>query len=94
MVPIQQIAIEGSRAWLKDNLHALDADRHVHIEAVVQQGSQDLQNLFDRQAASGTPRANDTSFGVGHAPLSPLEKLVLAIDRTPPGEGHRHAGMG
>ena len=82
VVPIQQIAVEGSRAWLKDNLHALDADRHVQIDAVVQQGSQDLQNLFGRQGASGTPRANDTSFGVGHAPLSPLEKLVLAIDRT------------
>ena len=54
----------------------------MQIDAVVQQGSQYLQNLFGRQGASGTPRANDTSFGVGHAPLSPLEKLVLAIDRT------------
>jgi S-adenosylmethionine synthetase len=81
-VPIQQIAVDGSRAWLKHNLHALDADRHVRIDAVVQQGSQDLQNLFGRQGASGTPNANDTSFGVGHAPLSALEKLVLAIDRN------------
>jgi S-adenosylmethionine synthetase len=80
VVPIQQIAVEGSLAWLKDNLHALDAGRDVRIDAVVQQGSQDLQNLFGRQGASGTPQANDTSFGVGHAPLSALEKLVLAID--------------
>jgi S-adenosylmethionine synthetase len=82
VVPVQQIAVEGSRAWLKANLHALDAARDVQIEAVVQQGSQDLQELFDRQDASGVPRANDTSFGVGHAPLSALEKLVLAIDRS------------
>jgi S-adenosylmethionine synthetase len=27
------------------------------------------------------PLANDTSFGVGHAPLSSLERLVLAIER-------------
>jgi S-adenosylmethionine synthetase len=80
VVPIQQIAVEGSLAWLKDNLHALDAGRDVRIDAVVQQGSQDLQNLFGRQGASGTPQANDTSFGVGHAPLSALERLVLAID--------------
>ena len=26
------------------------------------------------------PLANDTSFGVGYAPLSPLERLVLAFD--------------
>jgi S-adenosylmethionine synthetase len=80
LVPIREIAVEGSRAWLKDNLHALDAARHVQIHAVAKPGSQDLQNLFGRQDASGTPRANDTSFGVGHAPLSALEKLVLAID--------------
>jgi S-adenosylmethionine synthetase len=82
VIPIRKIAVEGSRAWLKDNLHALDADRHVQIAALVQQGSQDLQDLFGRQSASGTPQANDTSFGVGHAPLSALEELVLAIDRS------------
>src|SRR5512136_2785272 len=36
-VPIGNIAVEGSRAWLKANLHALDVDRHVRIEVLVQQ---------------------------------------------------------
>jgi S-adenosylmethionine synthetase len=79
VVPVRDIAIEGSRAWLKANLHALDPDRHVRIEAMVQQGSQDLQALFSR--GNQMPLANDTSFGVGHAPLSPLERLVLALEQ-------------
>ncbi len=80
-IPVEDIAIDGSRAWLKANLHALDADRHVRIEALVHQGSQDLQSLFSRGSAQGIPLANDTSFGVGHAPLSRLERLVLDIEQ-------------
>lgn len=40
VVPIKEIAVEGSRAWLKANLHAFDADRHVRVEALVREGSQ------------------------------------------------------
>jgi S-adenosylmethionine synthetase len=80
-IPIEDIAIEGSRAWLKANLHALDSDRDVRIEALVHQGSQDLRSLFSRGGAQGVPLANDTSFGVGHAPLSALERLVLNIEQ-------------
>ena len=81
VIPIEEIAVEGSRAWLKANLHALDPDRHVRIESVVQRGSQDLQTLFSRRDLPGIALANDTSFGVGYAPLSPLERLVLAIEQ-------------
>jgi S-adenosylmethionine synthetase len=81
VIPIKEIAVEGSRAWLKANLHALDPDRHVRIESVVQQGSQDLQTLFSRRDLPGIALANDTSFGVGYAPLSPLERLALAIEK-------------
>src|SRR6266700_1753833 len=81
VIPIKEIAVEGSRAWLKANLHALDPDRHVRIEALVQQGSQDLQSLFSRGGAQSIPLANDTSFGVGHAPLSALERCVLSIEQ-------------
>ncbi|QEL26854.1 methionine adenosyltransferase (plasmid) [Bosea sp. F3-2] len=81
VVPIEDIAIEGSRAWLKANLHALDPEHHVRIEALVQQGSQDLQSLFSRRGKQNIPLANDTSFGVGHAPLSALERLVLTVEQ-------------
>jgi S-adenosylmethionine synthetase len=86
-IPVEDIAIEGSRAWLKANLHALDADR---------QGSQDLQSLFSRGSAQRIPLANDTSFGVGHAPLSALERLVLAIEQGLRGHdcAHDHPAWG
>jgi S-adenosylmethionine synthetase len=80
-IPVDEIAVEGSRAWLKANLHALDVERHVRIETLVHQGSQDLQGLFSRKGRQGVPLANDTSFGVGHAPLSALERLVRAIEQ-------------
>jgi S-adenosylmethionine synthetase len=80
-IPIKEIAVEGSRAWLKANLHALDPDHQVRIDALVQHTSQDLQALFSRRGLRGIALANDTSFGVGYAPLSPLERLVLAIER-------------
>jgi S-adenosylmethionine synthetase len=78
-IPLKEIAIEGSRAWLKENLHALDAKEHVRIDSFVRHGSQELQALFSRRPGK-IPLANDTSFGVGHAPLSALEQLVLAIE--------------
>jgi S-adenosylmethionine synthetase len=80
-LPISEIAIEGSRAWLHANLHALDVERHVRIYDLVRPGSHDLRTLFSRRARHESPLANDTSIGVGYAPLSPLEQLVLAIER-------------
>ncbi|MEX0842670.1 MAG: methionine adenosyltransferase [Xanthobacteraceae bacterium] len=78
-VPIDEIALEGSRAWLRANLHALDADHHVEIHNLIRPGSQDLQELFSRQYK--VPLANDTSVGLGYAPMSPLERLVLAVEK-------------
>lgn len=80
-IPLKDIAVEGSLEWLKSNLHALDPARHVRIDALVRQGSQDLQALFARRSDRFVAFANDTSFGVGHAPLSALERLVLAIEK-------------
>ncbi len=88
-IPVDEIAVEGSRAWLKANLHALDVERHVRIETLVHQGSQDLQGLFSRKGRQGVPLANDTSFGVGHAPLSALERLVRAIEQGLHGRDRR-----
>jgi len=79
-VPVEEIAIEGSRAWLRRSLHALDAKRHVRLHCGVRPGSQDLGVLFAR-GRMRVPLANDTSFGVGYAPLSKLERLVLGVER-------------
>lgn len=79
VLEVAEIAEEGSRDWLRANLHALDAARHVRIHTLIQPGSQELQELFSRKDKA--PLANDTSFGVGYAPLSNLERLLLAIEQ-------------
>jgi S-adenosylmethionine synthetase len=79
-VPIAEIATEACRQWLRAHLHALDPERHVRLECRVRPGSGELVELFGRQGRS-TPLANDTSIGVGFAPLSPLERSVLDVER-------------
>lgn len=82
-VPVAELAIEGSRRWLRENLHGLDADRHVVLHDKVRPGSRELAELFARSGRPGSmPLANDTSIGVGYAPMSALERLVLKIERT------------
>jgi S-adenosylmethionine synthetase len=54
-------------------------DRHTRIHPGIHPGSADLQGLFKR-GGTDVPRANDTSIGVGYAPLSALEQLVIAVD--------------
>lgn len=79
-IPVEDLAVEGSRAWLRGHLHALDPERHVRIHPLVRPGSADLVDLFLRQQREGLPLANDTSVGVGYAPLSDLERVVTAVE--------------
>jgi S-adenosylmethionine synthetase len=81
-VPIDDLVVEGSRAWLRDNLHALDAERHVRLHNAVRPGSKALTELFERSPGhrAKPALANDTSIGVGYAPLSALEALVLETE--------------
>jgi len=78
-VPVAEIAERTCRAWLAENLHGLDAQRHVRVHCLVRPGSPELVELFGRP---GEMPANDTSCGVGFAPLTPLEQLVLGLERT------------
>lgn len=80
-IPLDDMAIEGSRIWLRENLHGLDADRHVRLHNAVRPGSQALTELFGRgRSGAGKLLANDTSIGVGYAPISALEFLVLRLE--------------
>jgi S-adenosylmethionine synthetase len=76
-LPIRELVVESARKWLRDHLHAVDVDRDVRIEALVRPGSQDLVELFLRNANGGVQLANDTSCGAGYAPLSATETTVL-----------------
>ncbi len=82
-IPVDQLAIDACRSWLSAHMHALDAERHVRVYCLIRPGSSDLVELFERQRRGGAPRlANDTSMGVGFAPLTPLESAVLAAEMS------------
>jgi S-adenosylmethionine synthetase len=93
-VPIDELVLETSRSWLKRHLNHLDAARHVRIHSLIRPTSVDLAGLYQRRR--GAPLANDTSFGVGYAPLDLLERVVLAVEHAlnAPGTKARHPELG
>ncbi len=81
-LPVEELAIETTRRWIKENIRNLDPDRHVIIKPRIKPGSKDLVELFMRFQAKGeAPLANDTSFGVGYAPLDDLERVVFETEQ-------------
>ena len=80
-VPVDDLAIDAAKDWLRRHCHALDVDRHVCLHPLFHPGSADLVELYVRQQENGIWLANDTSCGVGFAPLSTLEALVLATEQ-------------
>lgn len=80
-VPIEELAVETARAWLRNNLHALDVDRHVRVQSLIRPGSQELVALYLKGHDEGVWLANDTSCGVGYAPLDALETMVLRTEQ-------------
>ena len=93
-VPLQEIIEENVRRWLNDSVRFLDLDGDIQIDHRVRPGSGDLTNVFDR--APEIPRANDTSFGVGYAPLSETERVVYEAEKmlNSPEVQERHPYIG
>ncbi len=78
-VPVGEIARHSIRAFIKETMRFLDPDEHVVIDTKIKQGSPDLVAVFMRKGAM--PVSNDTSIGVGYAPLTPTEDLVLGAEK-------------
>ncbi len=76
-IPVKSISIGATKNYLKSNFKHLNIDTDVIIDSMIGHGSVDLRGLFD----TGKLKSNDTSFGVGFAPLSDTEKLVLATEK-------------
>ncbi len=81
-VPVEDLAVEGSLRWLGANLPNLDARRDVRVHCLVRPGSSELVELYQRASEGGRPPANDTSCGVGWAPLSLLETVVSHVEHS------------
>jgi S-adenosylmethionine synthetase len=77
-IPVQDVATEACREWLRSHLPHLDVDHDVRIVSRLRHGSRDLNWLFARSALA--PLANDTSYGAGFAPLTDLERAVIAAE--------------
>ena len=80
IISIHDIAIEAAKEYLKNNFRNLDAERHVEYISRIGQGSVDLRRVFEEKEKN-IPKANDTSFGVGFAPFTDTEKIVLETER-------------
>ncbi len=78
-VPVGTIALRAAREYLDETVRHLDVDRHVVLEPKIGHGSADLRDVFER--GEEVPLANDTSFGVGFAPLTTTERLVYETER-------------
>lgn len=78
-IPVDELAVETAKKWLKKNLRFVDPDRHVRYQVELKKGSAALTDIFKRQGKYYG--ANDTSAAVGYAPLSSTEKIVLQTER-------------
>lgn len=79
-IPIGTTILRATNKWIKSNFRYLDPQEHVIIDYRIGQGSTDLVGIFEL-GMRRIPLANDTSFGIGFAPLSTLESIVLNTER-------------
>jgi len=76
-LPYRDVAIEAARKYVHSICAHLDVDKHVEFDCKIGQGSVDLRGVFEQQKVL----SNDTSFGVGFAPFSDTERVVLESER-------------
>ena len=79
-LPLEHLAQQVAVEWFAEHLPTVDTRQAVKAHNLVRPGSADLNDLFTRR--SGHVRlSNDTSCGVGYAPLSRLETIVYTVEK-------------
>ena len=78
-IPTDAIAVEAARSYLSETLQFLNMERDVIVDCRMGVGSSDLRDVFRACGDNPVPHANDTSFGIGHAPFSDLENIILTV---------------
>jgi S-adenosylmethionine synthetase len=76
-LPYREVAVDAARKYVQSICAHIDVDKQVEFDCKIGQGSVDLRGVFDQKAVL----SNDTSFGVGFAPLSDLERVVLESEK-------------
>ena len=86
-IDVDAIAKAATEEYLRAHTRFLDIRTETVIGSKILKGSQDLNGIFSR--AQDVPLANDTSFGVGFAPFTETEALVLETERYLNGKDYK-----
>jgi len=78
-IPVEEIAIQTAKDWVRKNLRFVDPDVHMRYQVELKPGSQGLTDIFKRNECM--MGANDTSAAVGYAPMTRTENMVLDTER-------------
>jgi S-adenosylmethionine synthetase len=76
-LPYRSVAMKAARDYLKERFPNLDVNMDVSLDCRIGKGSVDLTGVYNTKKLL----ANDTSFGVGYAPYSQTETVVLETER-------------
>ncbi len=84
---VAELATATASRWIRDHLRFVDPARHVQFQVEIRPSSNELSQVVGR----GVARANDTSVGVGFAPLSRAERTVLEVEHWLNGDAGRRS---
>ena len=76
-LPYRSTAVKSAFEYLKGHFPNLDLETDVMVDCRIGKGSVDLTAVYE----SKRHLSNDTSFGVGYAPYSQTEKVVLETEK-------------
>jgi S-adenosylmethionine synthetase len=79
-LPVDSVALAAARDYLNETIPELEVGTDVVVDVRLGEGSGDLRDVFGEDGR--VPMANDTSFGVGHAPLTETERIVLEAEEA------------
>ena len=80
-LPVDSTALAAAREYLSEAIPELEYGTDVVVDVKLGEGAGDLQDVFGEETQE-VPMANDTSFGVGHAPLTETETIVHEAERA------------
>ncbi len=78
-IAVDIVTTKATKEYLKKNVRNLDVASNVVVESRLGKGSSDRLAVFGNNTKA-VPVANDTSFGVAHAPFSETESIVFNVE--------------
>ena len=75
-LPCKPVALKAAREYMRKTFPNIDIDSDIILDAKLGMGSDDLTGVYKTSGVL----ANDTSFGVGYAPYSITDRLVLGTE--------------